>query len=112
MEFTPSNGEESQSEYFVAREHVAEALAAVMPLGQRIRPRLHASEVRTAAADDLWLSRAHQRDSACIHFTWKTLPAAVEKLLPETEARRAPFAPRPHWRKEFTLDPGTRRPPH
>src|SRR5699024_7986122 len=105
MEFTPSNGEEIQSEYFVAREHVAEALAAVMPLGQRIRPLLHASEVRTVAADDLWLSPAHQRDSACIHFTWKKLPAEVEKLLPEIEERLAPFAPRPHWGKVFTLAP-------
>ena len=109
MEFTPSNGEEIQSEYFVAREHVAEALAAVMPLGQRIRPLLHASEVRTVAADDLWLSPAHQRDSACIHFTWKKLPAEVETLLPEIEERLAPFAPRPHWGKVFTLDPETVR---
>lgn len=109
MEFTPSNGEEIQSEYFVAREQVAEALEAVMPLGERIRPLLHASEVRTVAADELWLSPAHQRDSACIHFTWKQLPAEVETLLPEIEERLAPFTPRPHWGKVFTLDPETVR---
>jgi len=109
MEFTPSNGEEIQSEYFVAREHVAEALAAVMPLGERIRPLLHASEVRTVAADELWLSPAYRRDSACVHFTWKQLPGRVEALLPEIEERLVPFSPRPHWGKVFTLDPETVR---
>jgi alditol oxidase len=105
LEFTPSNGEEIQSEYFVARDQVAAALAAVMPLGERIRPLLHASEVRTVAADDLWLSPAHRRDSACVHFTWKQLPREVAALLPEIEERLAPFAPRPHWGKVFTTDP-------
>ena len=103
LEFTPSSGEEIQSEYFVPREQVGEALAAVMPLGERIRPLLHASEVRTVAADDLWLSPAHQRDSACVHFTWKQRPREVEALLPEIEERLAPFSPRPHWGKVFTL---------
>ncbi|MDN5600399.1 MAG: FAD-binding protein [Brachybacterium sp.] len=105
LEFTPSNGEEIQSEYFVAREDLAPALAAVMPLGERIRPLLHASEVRTVAADELWLSPAYQRDSACVHFTWKQLPEQVAVLLPEIEERLAPFAPRPHWGKVFTTAP-------
>ena len=105
LEFTPSSGEEIQSEYFVAREDLAEALAAVSDLGEQIRPLLHASEIRTVAADDLWLSPAHGRDSACVHFTWKQLPAQVEQILPEIEQRLAPFAPRPHWGKVFTMDP-------
>src|SRR5699024_2444126 len=105
LEFTPSNGEEIQSEYFIAREHLAAALDAVMPLGERIRPLLHASEIRTVAADELWLSPAHRRDSACVHFTWKQLPQQVEALLPEIEERLAPLAPRPHWGKVFTLAP-------
>ncbi|WP_422115849.1 D-arabinono-1,4-lactone oxidase [Brachybacterium sp. UNK5269] len=109
LEFTPSNGEEIQSEYFVAREHLGEAVAAVMPLGERIRPLLHASEIRTVAADELWLSPAYQRDSACVHFTWKQLPAEVDALLPEIEERLAPFAPRPHWGKVFTTAPETVR---
>ena len=78
------------------------ALAAVMPLGERIRPLLHASEVRTVAADELWLSPAHRRDSACVHFTWKQRPEEVAALLPAIEERLAPFAPRPHWGKVFT----------
>jgi alditol oxidase len=105
LEFTPSNGEEIQSEYFVARKDLAAALAAVMPLRERIRPLLHASEIRTVAADELWLSPAYRRDSACVHFTWKQLPEQVKALLPEIEERLAPFAPRPHWGKVFTLDP-------
>ncbi|MEO2098283.1 MAG: D-arabinono-1,4-lactone oxidase, partial [Brachybacterium sp.] len=105
LEFTPSSGEEIQSEYFVPRERIGEALAAVMPLGERIRPLLHASEVRTVAADELWLSPAQHRDSACVHFTWKQRPAEVAALLPEIEERLAPFTPRPHWGKVFTLDP-------
>lgn len=105
LEFTPSSGEEIQSEYFVPREQIGEALAAVMPLGEKIRPLLHASEVRTVAADELWLSPAHRRDSACVHFTWKRRPAEVAALLPEIEERLAPFSPRPHWGKVFTLAP-------
>jgi xylitol oxidase len=105
LEFTPSSGEEIQSEYFVPRERIGEALAAVMPLGDRIRPLLHASEVRTVAGDDLWLSPARQRDSACVHFTWKRRPAEVAALLPEIEERLSPLAPRPHWGKVSALAP-------
>ncbi|APX33263.1 FAD-binding protein [Brachybacterium sp. P6-10-X1] len=109
LEFTPSSGAEIQSEYFVAREHLSAALAAVMPLGERIRPLLHVSEIRTVAADELWLSPAYRRDSACVHFTWHQRPAEVEALLPDIEERLAPFAPRPHWGKVFTSAPGTVR---
>jgi xylitol oxidase len=110
LEFTPSSGEEIQSEYFVPRERIAEALAAVMPLGERIRPLLHASEVRTVAADELWLSPASGRDSGCVHFTWKSVcEDEVKKLLPEIEAALAPFAPRPHWGKLHTMDPAVVR---
>jgi alpha-galactosidase len=98
LEFTPSSGEEIQSEYFVPRDRISQALAAVMPLGDRIRPLLHASEVRTVAADELWLSPASGRDSACVHFTWKSwCEDEVVALLPEIEAALAPLSPRPHW---------------
>lgn len=105
-DFPPSSsGDEIQSEYMIAREDLAAALEAVMPLAQRIRPLLQVSEIRTLAADDLWLSPAVRRDSACLHFTWLRRPAAVRALLPEIEAALAPFAPRPHWGKVFTLAP-------
>src|SRR5690606_9932111 len=102
LEFTPSSGEEIQSEYFVPREQIGAALVAVMPLGERIRPLLHASEVRTVAADELWLSPAQHRDSACVHFTSQQRPAAVAGVLPELEERLPLFAPGRVWGKVFT----------
>lgn len=105
MEFTPSSGEELQSEYFVAREHAASALRAVAALGKQIRPHLHVSEVRTIAADQLWLSPCYQQDSVGIHFTWKKEPEAVLGLLPLIEEALEPFQARPHWGKLFVMPP-------
>jgi xylitol oxidase len=105
LEFTPSSGEEIQSEYYVAIEDLAAALAALQEIAGLIRRVLMVSEVRTVAADDLWLSAAHHRPSACLHFTWKREPEAVHAVLPEVEAALAPFSPRPHWGKVFTLAP-------
>jgi len=105
LEFTPSNGEEIQSEYYVAREDLAPALAALQEIAERIRPVLLVSEVRTVAADELWLSAAHHRPSACLHFTWKREPEAVQAVLPEVEAALAPFAARPHWGKAHAFAP-------
>jgi len=44
-------------------------------------PHLLISEIRTIAADDLWMSSAYKRDSVAIHFTWKQDWPAVKKLL-------------------------------
>lgn len=104
LDSTPSNGDEIQSEYFVARADAAGALSAVRELGAEIAPHLLVTELRTAAADDLWLSGAYERDTLAIHFTWRNEPAAVHALLPRIEAALAPFAPRPHWGKVHTLD--------
>jgi xylitol oxidase len=92
-------GDEIQTEYFVARDRAREALAAVRRLGDLIDPLLHASEFRTVAADDLWLSPAYRRDSFAIAFTWKKQPAAVARVLPQIERALAPFEPRGHWGK-------------
>lgn len=105
MEFTPSNGAEIQTEYFVARDDIASAIEALRRIADRIRPVLLVSEIRTVAADDIWLSPAYHRDSACVHFTWKQDPAAVERVLPDVEAALAPFSPRPHWGKVATMSP-------
>jgi xylitol oxidase len=94
-------GDELQSEYFVARRHGVQALRAVRRLGERISPHLHIAEIRTTAADELWLSPAFERDSLCIGFTWRQHPAAVAALLPVIEDVLAPFQPRPHWGKLF-----------
>jgi xylitol oxidase len=105
MEFTPSAGDELQSEYFVAREDIVKAYLAVEALRERLAPLILVSEVRTIAADDLWLSPAYRRASAALHFTWKPDWPAVRALLPAIEAALEPFAPRPHWGKLFTLAP-------
>jgi FAD/FMN-containing dehydrogenase len=107
LQFTPSSGDELQTEYLVPREHGVEALRAVAALGERIAPVLQVGEVRSVAADDLWLSAAHGRDSLCIHFTWEPDAAAVMPVVAAVEAALEPFEPRPHWGKVFTTDPAT-----
>lgn len=105
MEFTPSNGDELQSEYFVPRRHALAALRAIHGLRGRVSPLLLISEIRTIAADDLWMSPCYQQDSVAFHFTWKPDWPGVREVLPLIEGRLAPFAPRPHWGKLFTLAP-------
>ncbi len=100
---TPSSGQELQSEYFVPWEHGWEAVLAVEKLREKIGPPLFITELRTVAADQLWMSMAYQRASLAIHFTWKPEWAAVRQVLPLIEAQLRPFAPRPHWGKLFTL---------
>lgn len=100
-EFTPSNGEELQTEYILPREYAAAALETLRTFADRIAPLLYASEVRTIAADDFWLSPAFNRDSVAFHFTFKPRQSDVEALLPDIEAALSPFGARPHWGKLF-----------
>jgi alditol oxidase len=99
-----AGGDELQTEYFVDRRHGVNALRTLRSLGDRISPHLHAAEIRTAAADDLWLSPAYERDSLCIGFTWRKHPTEVTALLPDIEAALATYEPRPHWGKLFVPD--------
>lgn len=103
LDFTPSSGEELQSEYFVPRANAWAALQAIYALRQHIAPLLLISEVRTIAADALWMSMCYQQDSLAIHFTWKKDWANVRAVLPLIEQALAPFGARPHWGKLFTL---------
>ncbi len=109
MGYAPSCGEELQSEYFVDRRDAVEAILAIARLGDVIRPYLLVSEIRTIAADNLWLSPNYKRDSAAFHFTWKQDAAVVEQILPKIERELAPFEPRPHWGKLFTMEPAKLR---
>jgi alditol oxidase len=108
-EFIPSVGEELQTEYLLPREHAPAALDALAGLAGRIAPLLMVCEIRTIAADDLWLSPCYGRDTVGLHFTWRKDPAAVTALLPALEAVLAPFRPRPHWGKVFTMPPAAVR---
>lgn len=104
MGFTPSSGEELQSEYHVPRRHAVPALQALLALGDRIRPVLQVSELRTVAADRLWMSPQHGQDTMAVHFTWLPDLAAVEPVLAAVETALDPFEARPHWGKLFLAD--------
>jgi alditol oxidase len=105
MGFTPSAGKELQSEYFVPRKNAVDAILAVHQLHEQISPHLLITEIRAIAADELWLSPCYKQPSVTIHFTWKPEWPAVSKLLPIIEKELAPFQPRPHWGKLFTIPP-------
>src|SRR5881409_2662124 len=105
MGFTPSAGKELQSEYFVPRRNAVEAILAVERLRDHVSPHLMISELRTIAADNLWLSPCYEQPCVTIHFTWKQDWPAVRKLMPVIEKELAPFNARPHWGKLFTTSP-------
>jgi xylitol oxidase len=104
MGFTPSSGDELQSEYLVARRDGVAAIAAVRALAGRLRPLVQVSEIRTVAADELWMRPQYVRDTVAIHFTWTPDLLAVERVLTDVEAALAPFAARPHWGKLFVAE--------
>jgi xylitol oxidase len=101
----PSAGNELQTEYFVPRDRAVDVFGVIRGLGDEIAPHLLVSEIRTVAADNLWMSPAYHRDNVGFHFTWKQHTAAVMELLPRIEAELAPFDVRPHWGKLFTVSP-------
>lgn len=103
--FVPSAGDELQSEYLLPRHRAVEALRALDGVRDSIAPVLHVSEVRSVAGDDLWLSPCQGRDTVAIHFTWRHDAAAVAPAVAAVEDRLAPYSPRPHWGKVFSLRP-------
>ena len=124
LDAQPSFGDEIQSEYFVDRADAPAALNAVRALGDGLRPtpsprgagaprgasgrvgppHLIWTELRTAAADGLWLSPAYRRDAVIIHFTWHNHPDAVAAAVARIEAALEPFGARPHWGKLHGFD--------
>jgi xylitol oxidase len=106
MGFTPSSGEELQSEYFVSRENAYAAIKAVEKLKDLITPYLLTSEIRTIGADPFWMSPCNGQPCATIHFTWKRDWPAVSRVLPLIEQQLESFNAKPHWGKVFTMPPG------
>jgi xylitol oxidase len=104
MGFTPSTGEELQSEYVVPRRYAVAASEALRAMGDRLRPVVQVAEIRAVAADQLWMSPQYEQDTIGFHFTWKPDQEAVERLLVDMETALAPFEARPHWGKLFQLD--------
>jgi xylitol oxidase len=103
LEFTPSAGAELQSEYLVPRRHAFAAFHAIYGIRDQVSPLLQLAEVRTVAADDLWMSPSFKQDSVAIHFTWVQNEPAVSRLLPVLEEQLASFNARPHWGKLFRV---------
>ncbi|WP_167132132.1 FAD-binding protein [Paramicrobacterium chengjingii] len=104
LDFTPSNGDELQTEYLVPRTRIAEALNVMRELAPIVAPLLQVNEIRTIPADELWLSPAYGHDVVGLHLTWLPAQAEVEALLAELEERLLPLGARPHWGKLFVAD--------
>ena len=104
MSYTPSSGEEIQSESLFPRRHAMGAIEAVRALADGMRPILQVSEIRRVAADRLWMSMNYEEDSVAIHFTWKREPDAVQEMVAQIEDALTPFEARPHWGKVFHAD--------
>jgi xylitol oxidase len=105
MGFKPSGGKELQSEFFVPHGNAVDAILALEKKKQLINPQLFISEIRTIAADNLWMSPCYHQDCVAIHFTWKQNPDEVNKLIPMIESELAPYKVKPHWGKLFTINP-------
>jgi xylitol oxidase len=104
MGFTPSSGQEIQSEYLLPRRHAAAAIQALRGLAATVQPVLQMSEIRTVAADQLWMSPQYGQDTIAVHFTWKPEQDAVVRVLGDVEAALDPLDARPHWGKLFVAD--------
>ena len=76
----------------------------MLGLRELIAPRLFVAELRTIAADELWLSPMYDRDTLGLHFTWHRDPEAVAHAVAALESALAPFAARPHWGKATEMD--------
>lgn len=103
---------ELQSEYFVSRHHAVAAMQAVARFRTELAPILSVTEVRTVAADKLWLSPAYEQEIVAIHFNWHKKWQAIAQFLPTLEAALAPFQPRPHWGKLFNMAPAQVQAPY
>jgi xylitol oxidase len=100
----PYIGYEFQSELFVARKDAPAAMRAIKAIETKLHPALVVSEIRTIAADQLWLSMNYGEDSVGFHFSWERDWTAVREALVVLEGALAPFRPRPHWGKLFVIE--------
>jgi FAD-linked oxidoreductase len=93
-----------ESEYAVPREFLLDVLDELRQLVPKLAdPVMLPVEVRVAAADDIWLSTAYQRDSAyfAIH---QYLGMPYQEYFDAFEAIVAQVGGRPHWGKMHSLD--------
>lgn len=102
VEAIGETGDEMQTEYMVGRGDAVAAIRALeAEISEVVRPYILAAEVRSVAADDLWLSTAYQRDTVCLHYATRADLDMPNQVIPEIERVLSPFEPRPHWGKLF-----------
>ncbi len=101
LDFTPSAGDEIQSEFFVRWADAEDVLGAIHAVGPRLADALLISEIRTIKADTLWMSPHHGRDSLALHFTWGPDQSAAEAAATLVGEVLAEFDARVHWGKVF-----------
>jgi len=94
----PGSMVQVQSEYMLPRPNAVAAMTALRGIADRIDAHLMATEVRTMAADSLWLSPAHGHDTLALHFTWEHRPE-IAAITREVEDLLLPLGGRPHWGK-------------
>ena len=106
---TARNVRFTETEYAIPRESLHDVLTELRALVPRLKDAVaFPVEVRVAAADDIWLSTAHGRDSAyiAIHqfigMPYREYFSAFEKIAGEVGGR-------PHWGKMHDLDAQTLR---
>ena len=92
----PSSGDEIQSEFFVDRVDSVRAIEVLRSIAGQLDDVLLASEIRTVAADQLWMSTHHGRDSTGFHFTFRMDPDAVQTAVDAIGAAVSDCAPRFH----------------
>jgi xylitol oxidase len=103
-DISPPPADQIQSEYLIPRLQLGKAVAIIRATGPRIDTLLHASEIRTVAADEFWLSPFYRQDSVGIHFTWKKQIEAVDAITKELEMALIPLGGKPHWGKVIHAD--------
>jgi FAD-linked oxidoreductase len=93
-----------ESEWAVPRARLPEVLDELRALVPRLEhPVLFPVEVRVAAADDVWLSTAHGRDTAYVAIH-QYVGAPRAEYFAAFGAIAAGAGGRPHWGKEHHLD--------
>ena len=95
MGFIPSSGEELQTRVpRAARARRRRDRRPYAPSRAASAPLLQVSEIRTVAADRLWMSPQYGRDTVGLHFSWTLEPEAVPAGARRARGRRSRPSPR------------------
>jgi alditol oxidase len=92
----PGDPAQIQSEYMVPRSQGVSAITRLRSIGPEMDRDLILAEIRTVAADDLWLSACYGHDTLALHFTWHRRPESVRAITRKLEELLLPLGARPH----------------